>query len=648
MRIKYTSTYKSLGSFESEQLEKLCIITGKNGSGKTQLVQLFKTKQAQHFPEFVIEPNAMKIQVEDLEVKNFSGVDYTIWKNTLSDKFGPVKNLGSGILDVLKILESKGIDLYSATPENVSEIVSEKNVPESTLVQLKSRFQSNHPTHLYRNLIYDFLLRQKRLIALLKYTAETLHKDLEDIGEDDLIRIDYPENLIDAGDLFANKIELVFYSYQKRRKQNLTAFVQKTEFKEENDSIPDPEFVKRYPSPVSLINTILEKYKSKYEFEEANIREFNENNRKELTLKNRTTGVHVNPVDLSSGEKVIIGLILKLFQTNYFNDLTFPDLIVLDEPDAYLHPEMSKLLIEVLYEIFVLQFGINVIFTTHSPSTIAVAPEDCIYELKNEPMTSLKKVSKNEALKILTENIPTLSIDYKNHKQVFVESPTDAYYYQGLFNRIKTDKKPVFNLYFISTGYGKSNCSQVIELTNSLRKAGNTTSYGILDWDAGNKPADNIYVHGFENKYSIENFIYNPLYLLILFIEEGCSNDVSELGFDKTYNQYDLVKEPEENLQKYIEWFFKKIQEKSSSYKYENPGANEFAGGKVIQIPKWYNHANGHKILEPLLKKTFPSLNNHKYDNEGKLQEVLTNIAIKCYPFIDKETSDLLMDLSNR
>jgi AAA15 family ATPase/GTPase len=649
MRISFDSLYKSLGPFQSDDLNKFCVITGKNGSGKSQLIQLFKTKQAQNYQSFQLDPAPGRIQVAELQTATFIEVDYQVWKNNVLDKFVAFKNLGKGLLKIIDILQKAGVDLESINAKNVDQVLSENKINPPLLTQMRNDFQDGHggPGKMLMD-VRKFLVNQKQTLNLLKYAAEKLNKDIVDLSDDDIVKVDFEETLITSGDIFNNKIELIFFSYQKRRKQNDMAFFHKERYSEVNDSISDSEFGLKYPSPVKIINDLLSKYGSKYYFEEPHLKDFNENNRTRLSLKNRNSGITIPPQDLSSGESVIIDLILKLFQAVYFDkNLSFPDLIIMDEPDAYLHPEMSKLMIEVLKDIFVDKYGIQIIFTTHSPSTVAMAPDDCIYELKNSPGTSLKQISKDHALKVLLENIPTLSIDYKNHRQVFVESPTDSYYYQSIFNKIKVATKPPFDLYFISTGYGKSNCAQVVSLTHQLRTAGNQTCYGIIDWDNSNQPQDNIVVHGFEKVYSIENLIYNPLYLVILFIEEGCSNNIGELGFDRTFNQYDLVNQPVGDIQKCIEWFFEKIHEKSPFYKYSDLEACEFGESLEIMIPKWYNQMQGHDKLEPLLKKTFPSLNNAKYSSEGKLQETLTNIAVKCYPFIPKETFDALSKIAN-
>ena len=75
MIIKFAGQHRSLGSFESEPLENFSIITGKNGSGKTQLIELFRLKKEKKIKTLTLEPTLNKLQIEELEVKNFEQVN---------------------------------------------------------------------------------------------------------------------------------------------------------------------------------------------------------------------------------------------------------------------------------------------------------------------------------------------------------------------------------------------------------------------------------------------------------------------------------------------------------------------------------------------------------------------------------------------
>ncbi|MFA9187975.1 AAA family ATPase [Flavobacterium sp. FBOR7N2.3] len=366
----------------------------------------------------------------------------------------------------------------------------------------------------------------------------------------------------------------------------------------------------------------------------------------DFKLLKKSTSEEIPFNDLSSGEKVIIGLILKLFTSEYYGtNLKFPDLILLDEPDAHLHPEMSNLLINVLENTFVSNFGIKVIFTTHSPSTIALLNENNIYQITNGKDTSLKKISKDDALKILTSFIPTLNIDYKNHKQVFVESPTDRFYYQIIFDKISQQKVFPFKLYFISNGYGKGSSSQVIETVEAIRKSENKSFFGIVDWDKTNIDNEYIKVHGEDVRYSIENYVYDPIYLIIQLMELKAHNVHEEIGVTEIYNQYELGHN-KDLAEKGIAWFFEKFYNKfpMSEPLKKNKRIVKFFNGMDFNIPIWYLEFQGHD-LELKLKTVFPAL--EKYRNEGELQKNLSIISAKCFPFIHHDTIQVFEKIIN-
>jgi hypothetical protein len=75
--------------------------------------------------------------------------------------------------------------------------------------------------------------------------------------------------------------------------------------------------------------------------------------------------------------------------------------------DASLHPSMIKNMLAVIGDIFLVR-GVKVILVTHSPTTIALAPEEAIFVMKKEGPKRIEKSSKKDALSILTEGFATL------------------------------------------------------------------------------------------------------------------------------------------------------------------------------------------------------------------------------------------------
>lgn len=100
-----------------------------------------------------------------------------------------------------------------------------------------------------------------------------------------------------------------------------------------------------------------------------------------------------------------MALVASIYKSS--SDNYFPDVLLLDELDASLHPSMMKNMLAVIKEVF-LRRGVKVILVTHSPTTIALCPEESIYVMNRSGLNRIEKKSRGEALSILTEGFATL------------------------------------------------------------------------------------------------------------------------------------------------------------------------------------------------------------------------------------------------
>jgi predicted ATPase len=658
MQISLKGEYKSLSDFTSDQLSDFTIITGENGSGKSQLIELIKGKElneinSQYDYEFNLDSNIIKIQVEGLKVDQLSNISNHTWINTIENLFSEFKRYPLDITKLCLRLFEKGVHLEELDDESFTSLFTQQE-RKNILNELKKSIglqALSHPnaTLSYLKKKYNVLQRMPRVQSLnvLKIVVDFHKKSIDSITKVDFLRTPFTFELIGNPSLFNPDLEFSFLHYLRLRDSNSRSYFDKEKYGIDNNSISDEQFDDLYTPPWDKINEILAFHQLNFKFLDITRQDFSsEISDFYIKFINTKTTRSVNFRDLSSGEKLIIGLIIKIFASEVYNkDMRFPDLVVLDEPDAYLHPKMSKLLIDVLNETFVKKLGIKVIITTHSPSTIALAPEDSIYQLQNYPETSLKKIEKNAALKMLTGFIPTLSIDYENHKQVFVESPTDVNYYQTIFNGLNQANRYPFRLYFISNAMGNGNCSTVSKIVRDIRDSGNKTSFGIIDWDLDNNSSDFVKVHGENHRYSIENFIYDPIYMAVLFINNnGAHNIYTEIGLEKSFNQYLIGNQTNETLQKIVDWFFKKVYHHRSTNEKDKADLIEiyYYNDKKICIPKWYLYLRGHD-LEGILRKSFSSLDSFK--KEGELQGKLIEIMSKCFPFIPLASSNLIEEI---
>ena len=114
--------------------------------------------------------------------------------------------------------------------------------------------------------------------------------------------------------------------------------------------------------------------------------------------------------------------------------------LVLDEPDAHLHPTMSKMMVDILYELSQPKENgggdIRVIITTQSSSTVAFAPEGSLFVLEKDIQNHkhIRETTSSEAIEILSDGILTydkaikqfsLAINSNKNTIIFVEGKTD-------------------------------------------------------------------------------------------------------------------------------------------------------------------------------------------------------------------------------
>jgi hypothetical protein len=200
----------------------------------------------------------------------------------------------------------------------------------------------------------------------------------------------------------------------------------------------------------------------------------------------------------------------------------------------------------------------------------------------------------------------------------------------------------------------------VKKIVSTLVDAGNRSVFGLIDWDAKNKCNGHVFVQGEGERYTIENFIFDPLLIAILLrIEKNCER--ADLGLRDDETHVDFRSFENERLQIAANYVISKLEmtaikyvrvkhedaksstelkvdsvqeisdlQKSATYVSEQvAGTSEdkfqvewvnckYVGGQSIQIPKWYLHMKGH-LIKPLLKETFHPLRRYKTEQDLKV-----------------------------
>lgn len=647
MQIELKNSYKSLEPFTSDELNDFVVITGKNGSGKSQLIQLIGS--IDNKMGIKITPDIKRIQVEGMDFNRQAVVNHDNWRSVVNSQWGYFSGLSPEMRNVVQDLMDNGIftrEQFEASFNDSNNIQADALISEITYL-LKAPIIPTFPLNQKISTLATMLkLNENQNLYFLNRVCEYAGKSIKDLEQSDFFRTPFEERFIDKNELFSSEIAMVFYNYVKRWDRNSRDWFDKKENKRSNGSFSESDFLSTFPKPWDTVNRIIADHGLDFEFSSLDRDNFDLDVAVNITLKKVSSGKVIAFADLSSGEKVIMALITRLFTSEYYGqDLQFPELLVLDEPDATLHPEMSKLLLDVLEQTFVKRFGIKVFITTHSPSTVALAPEESIYQLTNGVSSSLKHITKDEALNLLTRFIPTLSIGYLNQRQVFVESPTDVAYFQVLHDKLSQEMTKDYRLYFISNAAGSGNSTLVYDLVKAMRNSGSTSIYGIVDWDLKNKPLDAVQVHGESSRYSIENFVLDPIYLMILFASVGKGTGAfgvfEKIKKDATYNQYNLGLEKQEDLQDIAEVYFNDFDSAFPGIRKDEVMREvRYYNGKNLVFPVWYLEMKGHEIVAKLAK-VYPGIEG-VYRNEGDLQKALIAVMGKSFPFVPSDSVELL------
>ena len=123
-------------------------------------------------------------------------------------------------------------------------------------------------------------------------------------------------------------------------------------------------------------------------------------------LTNRATGKSYSTQNLSSGEKVLMTLCLASF--NWSMGCRLPDLVLLDEVDAMLHPSMAAALVDSVKTLFV-ENGTKVIMATQSVTTAAVLEEGEICRMsRRDGAVEVRPVMRTDAVSELSEGVATI------------------------------------------------------------------------------------------------------------------------------------------------------------------------------------------------------------------------------------------------
>ena len=435
--LKLPKRYKSLqDGLEWNDIPSFAVITGVNGVGKTQLLEALKGRGSKPSNRGSI-PNIVR------EITSASGPVNLIFSDNIAQS-GLSLN---GLIDYVKnsdqrLVTLRNLDHDITTYQNSIRTLREQ-VSRTTDKVERLRLEG----HINSNEVYIRDLQNQKLdVNIYAYDEELsriarkLGKKVEDLAEEEirLFAIDNFESLTTVDELTR------FLANENQRYMRRVTHLSETHQDEERDMLVAQE------RPYHTINRIFRQYGFNY-FDMLDPFPIDWKLNGEIRFKGKG-GEIVDYNSLSSGEQAIVQFVIwsygQDFRGNRLNTM------VLDEPDAHLHPSMCKMMVEIFSEMSSKKEtgggGIRIIITTHSPSTVAFTPEGSLFVMQREPDNKrvIRPTTSEEAVEILSDGVFTFSramsqftLLSSSPKQnlVFVEGKTDVCHFKRAMQMLGYD-----------------------------------------------------------------------------------------------------------------------------------------------------------------------------------------------------------------
>lgn len=529
--LTFSTVHKSITSLNSIDLPAFTVLTGRNGSGKTHLLTAIRDGRV---VSSLVNDKSTDVRFFDWAtiVPKDTGI-FDPWQENSrrSQWFSMLRqHRDTAFSNLQQQVVSLGVpyayctsihDITSLTAERLRTILNPHERAEQISQQIAG-FLTSHYSQIYQN-SYNQIGDNTWRATIAKIFQKSPKVFACDSQYDFFNNTQFLWGDIDA---FQQAFGKVFTTYRELMHENTLLERYPPNDNSSRGHLSDEEFVETYGEPPwDFVNRILEECNLDFRVDHPPL---HETSSYEPKLTKVTSHIEMKFEDLSSGEKVLMSFALCIYNTeDKRQSKIFPKLLLLDEVDAPLHPSMTASLLKTIKNVLVDQNQVAVILTTHSPSTVALAPEESLYAMNPEG-PKVEKIRKSSALSLLTVGVPTLSISFTGRRQVLVESASDAELYDTLYQKYKDYLATERSLQFVEVGLkdcsgGERNagCEQVFRLVQALAAGGNESVLGLVDWDGVREPSGRVHVLSPSRRNGLENLVFDPLLLVGLVVREN-------------------------------------------------------------------------------------------------------------------------------
>jgi len=403
MKIKFNQKYKSINNFNESEIQDFSVFLGINGSGKTHLLK-------------AIQEGAVSVDDIPKERVSYFNLQTFLIKNQKS--IAP-RNLDDEKLQAWNIIVNQKQNFQNFDTQ-IRLIVGEKNYPYDIDVADDKKGQYKQQKKALLDFINNHTRTNPKINKLLKTGVFESIKYASELTQKEFFK--FANYNPDDYELLESLSE-IFLDYQKK------ITIAKLSKKDGGEGLNESELQKlKEGSPWNFVNKMFEEFRLPHVITYPNFTagDLIHSQAVSFQVKLSIDDEEIDFEDLSSGEKILCALAITIYQDNKSQ---FPQLLLLDEVDASLHPSMIQYLLDVIVNVFV-KNECKVILATHSPTTVALSPENALFEIqKGKELQKIKKISQAEAINLLSEGIITFekgltiqkSIDSAKKLQIITE-----------------------------------------------------------------------------------------------------------------------------------------------------------------------------------------------------------------------------------
>ena len=520
MRLTLLSQYKSISQFNDVELDDFSVLTGKNGSGKTHILEAIKNG-AMKIDDFGVNEilffNYDNLYVPPISIEQEKAQNKQKNENILHKHYIGFYSLKDKYFDVLENYQSAfskidDLEQRKEVEKLVNDFLSDwENGTVSNLQEYffkKNKYYEINKKTPNRERVDPSIDIAQSILGISTHNLGTLYAAAIQSGKkiEDLV----PSDTEQLSPHIQNIAELQV-AWMKRRYTNAeNKFC--SDWEKDTIFIEQGEWDKRYSKPpIDQFNETLDEYNFndyRLSYTDAKIRaaNFNKFGREHLGVRiedKSRSDLNIDWNDLSSGEKILMALSVLIFK---HGRTIPPKVLLLDEVDAVMHPSNTKDTIDIIQQKFVKHGGMKVIFASHSPTTVAIS--DNVYLVEHGDVNDkIKKVDNNDALSALTAGYVTVQDTLKflrnteNLKLVIFTEGNNIQYINMAIELLCPDLKQVLR---VVTGIENKSGVRQLNVFYQLMMDLNNSIQMLFVWDPDAKLTDNLSETKMVKKYRFD------------------------------------------------------------------------------------------------------------------------------------------------